>query len=104
MKKLLLVSLSAFVLAGCAGQSTLAKKTAFELGYDPSQVQVSDIDHGMYETTYTASINGKKYNCTSLGGNAWTFGVAISPKCVPVGGEVKGNKCDKFSGAIGRCK
>ena len=107
MKKLSLIMLGSILLSACAGKNSLEQKLAFELGEDPSQVQVSNIKTGMYETTFNATIRGKLHNCTAMGGNALTFGQALNPQCVPVGGNKTGKKsgyCNAMLKAAGKCK
>ncbi len=104
MKKLLPIIL-AVLLAGCAGQAQLAKKTAFSVGADPSEVKVSNIGHGFFETDYNAIIDGQKYNCTAIGGNVMTFGIIVAPQCVPLhhGKRLASNSCNAMLRAAGRC-
>lgn len=107
MKKFLLIgSLSALALAGCASDSSIAKKTAFSMGLDQSQVQVSQVDIGFAETTYIAHINGAKHNCTALGGGFFAFGQVFSPNCIRTGGgsAKKNNSCNPMLKAAGKCK
>ncbi|QIW14878.1 hypothetical protein A4G20_00005 [Pasteurellaceae bacterium RH1A] len=89
MKKIIAIMGLGILLSACAGQEKLEKETAFALGVDPEQVKVSNIDRGMYETKYNAVINGRKHNCTVIGGNPVSFGVVVSPTCVEVTGSTK---------------
>ncbi|MFR2643994.1 MAG: hypothetical protein ACLS9P_03820 [Haemophilus parainfluenzae] len=66
MKKLFLIILSASALSACVTQSSLQKDTAFKLGVDASQVQISNFNNGV-EGTYNADVAGKKYNCKVVG-------------------------------------
>ena len=68
MKKLFLIILSASALSACVTQSSLQKDTAFKLGVDASQVQISNFNNGVVEGTYNADVAGKKYNCKVVGG------------------------------------
>ena len=69
MKKLFLIILSASALSACVTQSIFFKKiTAFKLGVDASQVQISNFNNGVVEGTYNADVAGKKYNCKVVGG------------------------------------
>lgn len=106
MKKIFItIFLSAFFLAGCAKQGALEEQLAFELGKDQRSIKVSNIKVGFYETRFNAHINGKLHNCTALGGNFMSFGKALNPRCVPVGGKGKAtvNACNAMLEAAGRC-
>ena len=59
---------SASALSACVTQSSLQKDTAFKLGVDASQVQISNFNNGVVEGTYNADVAGKKYNCKVVGG------------------------------------
>ena len=56
MKKLFLIILSASALSACVTQSSLQKDTAFKLGVDASQVQISNFNNGVVEGTYNADV------------------------------------------------
>lgn len=104
MKKITFIALSGILLSACVGQASLQKKTAWELGLEPNQVQISNISHGATETTYNAVIKGKKYNCSIIGGNALSLGMSMSPKCTPIGGGKTVGKCNVMLEMAGKCK
>lgn len=104
MKKILFALLASSLIVGCAKSNSLARKVAFELGEEPENVQVTNVRNGMYETTFNANIRGVMHNCTALGGNIWSFGQALNPNCVPVGGGKKKGSCNAMLKAAGKCK
>lgn len=111
MRKLFvgLFSLAAIlVLGGCANENKLARATAFSMGLEPHQVQVSDISRDMSGTKYRAKINGSLYNCSVYGGTATSFGAMTTPDCIKVGGGTKAAKksksCNDLLKAAGKCK
>lgn len=114
MKKLLIgvfTAASILLITGCANENKLARATAFSMGLEPHQVQVSDISRDMSGTKYRAKINGSLYNCSVYGGTATSFGAMTTPDCVKVGGGAKqgksnkkGRSCNDLLKAAGKCK
>lgn len=100
---------SVLVLSGCANENKLSRATAFSMGVEPSQVQVSDISRDMSGVKYRANINGSMYNCSVYGGNAMSFGSMTNPDCVKAGSGTshatkKSKSCNDLLKAAGRCK
>lgn len=98
---LLLMSL----IVGCASlavsDDAILKKTAFELGLEPSDFTVSNRQDDGVTSTYVVKAKGNKiYNCT-IGGSISVLGRTVtSPICNEVG---KAPTCNALQKAAGKC-
>lgn len=107
MKKIGLSLATVLFLSACANQAKLERSTAFAMGVNESQVQVSNISRDMSGTKYNAKINGQMYNCSVYGGTVTSFGAMTTPDCVAQSGSGKPTRtksCNDLLKAAGKCK
>ena len=66
MKYVCVISL---VLSGCATMVTGAYQSysAGHVGCNSKEIEISDLDQGMYNETWTSTCHGKRYTCSRVG-------------------------------------